>query len=208
VARFAFALAIAALVAILPAEAPADDHELEVGGRMFAREITLEHDGTSYDMVATGSHKRKKFFFSVYAAVAYAEASVFDGPVDEDTDAGAIALESSKPLRMHLKMLRGLDSSKITNGINEALEKTAVRPIEEIADERERFVELFDGELDEDQSLVMTWWPGEGLEIAMDDEVLDTIAGDAFARAFFEIYFGPEPVDDGMKEDLLDAVVE
>lgn len=205
-ARFAFALALVALT-FVPTQAFADDQELEVGGRMFDREITVEHDGASHEMTATGSHKRKKFFFSVYAAVAYVDESVFDAPVDEDTDAGAIALDAGKPMRMHLKMLRGLDSSKITNGINEALDKTAVRPVEEIADERARFVELFDGELNEDQSLVMTWWPGEGLEIAIDDQVLDTIAGDAFARAFFEIYFGPKPVDDGMKDDLLREVI-
>ena len=75
-------------------------------------------------------------------------------------------------------------------------------------DERARFVELFDGELEEDQSLVMTWLPGTGLEIRIDEDVIDTIAGDDFARAFFEIYFGPKPVDDGMKEDLLEDLDE
>lgn len=203
--RFAMAFVLTSILGIVPTDAQAEHHELEVGGRMFPRELLVEHEGASHPMLASGSHKRKKFFFSVYAAVAYFERGAFDGAGDDD-DLGAIALASGKPMRMHLKMLRGLDSSKITNGINEALEKTAVRPVEEIADERARFVELFSGELDEDQSLVMTWWPGEGLEIAMDDVVLDTIAGDAFARAFFEIYFGSKPVDDGMKEDLLEDV--
>ena len=196
----AFALALAFLFA--PAPVDADDHEIEVSDRVFAREITVAHGGSDHDLVATGAHKRKKFFFSVYAAVAYVDASVFAGKSVEG-DAGAMALASGTPLRLHLKMLRGLDATRITNGINEALDKTATRPVETIADERARFVELFDGELQEDQSLVMTWWPGDGLEIKVDDDVLDTIPGDDFARAFFEIYFGPKPIDDGMKKNLL-----
>ena len=198
--------AFALLVVLAPHPARADDQALEVDGRTFDRTISVEHGDATHELVATGKHKRKKFFFSIYAAVAYARQDLVEAlPADAD-DVGAVLLERGAPMRMHLKMLRGLDATRITNGINEALEKTATRPLEEIADERARFVELFDGELDEDQSLVMTWLPDAGLEIRIDEEVLDTIPGDDFARAFFEIYFGPKPIDDGMKEDLLEEI--
>ena len=208
-----FALAVLTLALSLFVFAPdvrAD--EIEVSGRTFAPTVTVEHDGVSHELRATGSHKRKKFFFSVYAAVPYVGGEAFWSRVapneDDPEELGRAALESGAPMRMHLKMLRGLDATRITNGINEAIDKTATRPLEEIAAERERFVGLFDGELQEDQSLIMTWYPGVGLEIRMDDEVLDTIPGDAFARTFFEIYFGPRPIDEGMREDLLDIAAK
>ena len=53
-----------------------------------------------------------------------------------------------------------------------------------------------------------TWLPGTGLRITVDHEVLDTIEEPKFARSFFEIYFGPEPVDDGIKRGLLQLVSE
>ena len=203
------ATALCALI-VAPVTTPAEEGPgIEVDGRHFDATLTVEHDSTEYELHATGSHKRKKFFFSIYAAVAYVGGQDFWSAVErggERDDWGELMLEAEGPHRMHLKMLRGLDATRITDGINEAIEKTATRPLDEIAEERERFVGLFDGELDEDQSLLMTWFHGEGLEIRIDDDVIDTIPGDDFARTFFEIYFGPKPVDDGMKEDLLRRV--
>jgi hypothetical protein len=203
------ATALCALI-VAPVTTPAEEGpDIEVDGRHFDATITVEHGGTAHELHATGSHKRKKFFFSIYAAVAYVGGQDFWTLVErggERSDWGELLLEAEGPHRMHLKMLRGLDATRITDGINEAIEKTATRPLDEIAEERERFVGLFEGELDEDQSLLMTWFHGEGLEIRIDDDVIDTIPGDDFARTFFEIYFGPKPVDDGMKEDLLRRV--
>jgi hypothetical protein len=47
-----------------------------------------------------------------------------------------------------------------------------------------------------------------GLQISVDHEMLATIASPAFGKSFFEIYFGPDPVNDGMKKNLLELVSE
>jgi hypothetical protein len=102
-------------------------------------------------------------------------------------------------------MLRDVDSEKITSSIDEALDKCATEPLDAVAAERERFLAAFSMEkLEKGQDILFTWLPGTGLEIAVDDEVLDTIESPAFAKAFFEIYFGPKPVNGGMKDDLLE----
>jgi len=56
------------------------------------------------------------------------------------------------------------------------------------------------------QDIRFTWMPGVGLQISVDHAILDTIVSPVFAKSFFEIYFGPKPVNDGMKEDLLELV--
>ena len=186
------------LTTTLSSPAAAQD-TLEEADREFPTTITVTTGSGDVELIATGQATRKKFFFKIYAAVGYVDAST-----DLGSDPGAAIVAATGPKQIHLKMLRDVDSEKITNGINEALEKTATRPLEEIAAERERFLAVFgDEKLLEDADLRFTYLPGEGLEIRHDDEVKDVIPGEAFSRAFFEIYFGPEPVDDGMKEDLL-----
>ncbi len=196
-----FALTVA-LVALFAPAATLAQETIEEGGQQFPTRIQVETAEGSVDLRATGSTTRKKFFFKVYAAVAYVDASQGLGE-----DPGAAIVAASGPKQMHLRMLRELDSERITNGINEALEKTSTRPLDEIAAERERFLAVFgDEKLAEGADLRMTYLPGEGLEISLDGVVRDTIAGEAFARAFFEIYFGPKPIDDGLKKNLLREV--
>ena len=60
--------------------------------------------------------------------------------------------------------------------------------------------------LQKGQDIRFTWMPGVGLQISVDHAILDTIVSPAFAKSFFEIYFGPSPVDDGIKEGLLELV--
>ena len=61
-------------------------------------------------------------------------------------------------------------------------------------------------QLTKGQDIRFTWLPGTGLRITVDHAVLDTIEDPTFAKSFFEIYFGPDPVNDGMKRDLLQLV--
>ena len=195
------ALHVASAALLTPAVASGQD-TLEEAGQNFATRITVATTEGDVDLRATGSSTRKKIFFKIYAAVAYVDASQGFGD-----DPGAAIVDATGPKQIHLRMLRELDSERITNGINEALEKTATRPLEEIAAERARFLGLFgDEKLSEGADLRMTYLPGEGLQISLDGTVRDTIPGDAFARAFFEIYFGPQPVDDGLKKNLLRRV--
>lgn len=193
---------LVALTALLPPAASNAQDMLEEAGQKFPTRITVDTADGSVDLRATGSSTRKKFFFKVYAAVAYVDASQGLGD-----DPGAAIVAATGPKQMHLRMLRELDSERITNGINEALEKTSTQPLEGLAEERARFLAVFgDEKLAEGADLRMTYLPGEGLQISLDGTVRDTIPGDAFARAFFEIYFGPKPVDDGLKKNLLRAV--
>jgi len=51
--------------------------------------------------------------------------------------------------------------------------------------------------------LSFTWRPGTGVEIAKNDTVRGTIAGDDFARTLFTVWFGPEPGDANLKHGML-----
>ena len=51
----------------------------------------------------------------------------------------------------------------------------------------------------------LTFIPGKGTELALNDEPLGTIAGDDFARAVFAIWLGPNPIDSAFRDLLLGA---
>jgi len=151
---------------------------------------------------ATGTALRKKWLWKVYAIAGYADERIALGD-----DPGRAIVESKLAKRMHLRMLRDVDAEKIANGVNEALEKSSTVPLDLIAEERAQFLTVFGrGELKKGDDLQMTYLPGEGLQLAVNGEVKEVIAGERFARAFFQIYFGVVPVDEGLKRDLLAAL--
>ena len=177
---------------------------LEAGGVTFEPMISIVEGAGEHELRCTGTALRKKWFFKVYAAAAY-----LDSGTEIGADAGATLVSADAPKRLHLQMLRDVDSKKIVSSIDEAFEKCATVPLEEIGSEREAFRAAFSmPKLTKGTDIRFTWLPVIGLRITVDHEVLDTIENPKFAKAFFEIYFGPDPVDDGIKEDLLQLVSE
>lgn len=51
----------------------------------------------------------------------------------------------------------------------------------------------------------LTYVPDEGTELALNGRPLGMIAGADFARAIFDIWLGPNPLDDNLKRELLGA---
>ncbi len=49
----------------------------------------------------------------------------------------------------------------------------------------------------------LTYVPGEGTRLALNDKFLGTIPGDDFARAVFSIWLGTNPIDETFRDQLL-----
>lgn len=49
----------------------------------------------------------------------------------------------------------------------------------------------------------LTYVPGEGMTLALNGETLGTIPGADFAAAYFSIWLGEEPIDEGFRDKLL-----
>lgn len=195
--RFKIPTLVAILVAAAVAQAPAEG--LEAGGVHFEPKISVTANEAEHELRCTGTALRKKWFFKVYAIAAY-----LDTATEAGEDLGGTYVSANVPKRVHLQMLRDVESHKIVDSINEALDKCSTLPMDEMTAERERFMQAFSMEkLTKGQDIRFTWMPGSGLQISVDHQILDTIESADFAHSFFEIYFGPHPVNDGMKEDLL-----
>jgi len=54
------------------------------------------------------------------------------------------------------------------------------------------------------QRYTFTYRPGQGLEMALDGEVLGQVQSDEFAAAYFSIWLGPNPVSRSLQKGLFD----
>lgn len=49
----------------------------------------------------------------------------------------------------------------------------------------------------------LTYLPGRGTELTLNGRPLALIEGADFARAYFDIWLGPDPIDAGLRDALL-----
>ena len=76
---------------------------------------------------------------------------------------------------------------------------------EEIATIRDRIdtINALYRDVSKGERYSLTYVPGKGTELALNGEVLGTIEGYDFASVYFRIWLGTEPVDEKLKENLL-----
>ncbi len=60
----------------------------------------------------------------------------------------------------------------------------------------------------EGQRYTLTYLPGKGVEMALDDEVLGLVQGAEFAGAYFSIWLGPDPVSKSLQEGIFDPATK
>ena len=73
--------------------------------------------------------------------------------------------------------------------------------------ELEAFNELY-RDVKAGQRYTLTFLPGKGLEMALDEKVLGLVAGDKFANAYLSIWLGPDPVSKALQEGLFDPTTK
>jgi len=56
----------------------------------------------------------------------------------------------------------------------------------------------------EGQRYTLTYLPGKGVEMALDDELLGVVQGAEFAAAYFSIWLGPNPVSKSLRDGMFD----
>ena len=108
-------------------------------------------------------------------------------------------IDSRQPKRVTMKFLRDIDGQRLASGWAESLRKVGGKSMEPAISQ---FTSLIP-DVKTGDTLSLTWRPGTGLEVAMNDKVRGSIPGDDFARALFTVWFGPEPGDENLKRGML-----
>jgi len=179
-------LLLAGLVAPLQARAATE------GGVDFADAASLgavEADG-ALELCATGL--LRVGLLKGYAAALYRESC----------DAGREPLDDAGK-RLELAYFWSIDGDRF----GEAAEKILRRNLEaeDYAALEDRLARLHASyeSVEPGDRYALTYVPGRGTALSLNGRTLTTVEGGDFARAYFGIWLGEQPIDEGLRDDLL-----
>ncbi len=129
---------------------------------------------------------------SVYAAGLYLPA-----------EAGGDFCRPDTPKRLELSYLVEIAAADFARSANHVLAKNlSAEDAAALADRIEALHSAY-RDVEEGDRYSLTYIPDQGTELALNGSVLVKIEGADFACAYFGIWLGPEPIDDGLRDRLL-----
>ena len=157
-----------------------------LAGVQMPDQVTV--DGTT--LVLNGIGLRTAFFVKAYVGALY---------LKQRTTHGKVVLDSPQPKQVMLKFLRDIGRDRLASGWSDELQKVAGKSAAPAIDQ---FTKLIP-DVKEGDTMSFTWRPGVGVEVAVNGQVRGSIAGDAFARSLFALWFGKKPGDESLKRGML-----
>ena len=192
-ARYAMAALVAG--AILAPVAVADTVAVPGSSARFARAVPLPGSNPPAALTLTGVALRTKLVFNVYAIASYVQ----DGTPARTPEELARA---EAPRMLHLVMERTVSGKDFLDAFRTAVAKTY--PPEKFAAEFGQLAAVFgDRGAAAGENVVLLYTPGAGLRVQVVGKAGVTIPGGEFARAVWEVYLGPQPIDEEMKRGLV-----
>jgi hypothetical protein len=161
----------------------------EVAGVTMAETVTV----SGKTLRLNGMGLRTKFFFKAYVAGLYLETP---------TRSAETAITSDQVKRIHLRILRDLTRSQVSEAIIEGFQKNSRAQMPALKERLDRLVGLIPNLSNGDQ-VVMTYFPGKGTAFAVQGVQKGIIEGKDFADALFAVWLGREPAQPDLKRALL-----
>lgn len=142
-----------------------------------------------------GAGLREKYTIDLYVSALYLKNQTIDGSKVTNNDEAmsiTIVLVSKKVTR-----------DKFTSSVEEGFEKSAGSNLSKLRDRIDEFKELLSESFSIDDKIELIYLPGLGTQVKKNSKLLGTIKGLDFKRALFGIWFGSNPADAGLKDDML-----
>ncbi len=166
----------------------------------FPRELAISARGETRVLKALGSGMRKKLIIKVYEGVAYAEA-----PDTLGADPYTTLIDGNFPKRIEMYFVHDVDGGKIRGAFEDGFKKTLpAEPSRELKAAVDTFLSYFpDRGVKDGQTIALTWMPGYGLYTRVAGAPSPPIDNEELARALWAVWFGSDPVNDGLKRDMV-----
>ena len=160
---------------------------------------TIEAGGAKHELIATGVGLREKTLLKVdvYTIVSYVAAGT---TLADDKGVSLLTVDAPKQLRMDLR--RGFSREKLIKSFQEVIEKN-YDDTSAFAAEMETFFGYFVNDAQENDVLIFTYAPGQGLTTNLNGEEKGVIANFSFTQALWTVWFGEKPANGGLKKALL-----
>ncbi|MFZ6842971.1 chalcone isomerase family protein [Undibacterium sp. RuTC16W] len=168
-------------------------HAVEIQQIKIANQVTLG----SKELVLNGTGVRSVLFAKAYVAALYV-------PAKTDNPAQVIA---SGPRKMVLHILRDIDVNELAAAMLKGMRKNnSQKDLADVTMQMASFGQVFGTipMVKNGDTITFDYVPGIGSSAYVNKTQLGTVLqGDQFARVFFRIWLGDQPVQDTLKRELL-----
>ena len=186
---------LAALVLLAaPMAVAADAVPVRGSSASFPTTVTVPAGDKTVPLKLTGVGLRTRLGFRVYAIGSYLQDGVTPRSADELANADAVRM-------LYLVMERTVEPADFIGAFKSAVVKT--HPADKFAGEFDQLTAAIGGTAaakGDHVSLVST--PGAGVRVQIVGKVDVTIKNPAFAQALWEVFLGPNPLDESLKAGL------
>lgn len=163
----------------------------EVSGVNFLEQMKI----SGKNMVLNGAGLRKKAFIKVYACGLYLK--------EKNSDSKAI-ISADEPMAVKLVITTGLvTKEKMQEAMTEGFEASTNGNQATIQDSIDLFNNCFNDEIVKGDEFMMAYLPGTGVVVSKNGTEKGIIEGLDFKKALIGIWLGDNPIDKGLKKDML-----
>jgi hypothetical protein len=196
--RAVVALMIAAL--FVPTGGASDPVPVKGTSATYAPSVKVAVKDQTVQVNLTGVGVRRKFGLNVYAVASYVQDGTAVRSADDVVKAEAVRM-------LHIVMQRTVEPEDFIGAFKDAVGKSY--PADKFASE---FTEITKAVGDTvaakgDQVLIVSV-PGAGVRVRLADKVDITLKNADFARALWEVYLGPKPLDETLKRGLVGMLTQ
>jgi hypothetical protein len=147
-------------------------------------------------LVLNGAGVRSKFFLNLYVAALY---------LQQASDEGEAVIAADKPMTIRLQITSSLiDGEKMSEATLDGFVKSTKGNLTPIQKEVELLISAFRDAVEEGDVFDLQYVPGAGTSVIRNGEVKVVVPGLEFKQALFGIWLSEDPVQDDLKEDMLD----
>lgn len=163
----------------------------EVAGKTFDGKMV-----TSKGMIYfNGAGLREKYGFDLYVSALYLKNQTVDGPKVVHRDepmAISIILISDKVTR-----------DRFVESVEKGFKKSMNGDVSSLRSKIDEFKGFFKDAFELDDKIDIIYLPGVGTQVKKNGKIIGTMKGLEFKKALFGIWFGSNPADKSLKEDML-----
>jgi len=142
-----------------------------------------------------GAGIRSKFFFDIYIAELYVQQPA-------GTTKALLEAAGEKKMIMHF-LYKEVGRDKLVEGWNEGFAgNSGAEEVAKLQERIDRFNALF-VDVKKGESIILDFLPDQGTVVTIAGEKKGVITGKDFNDALLRIWLGPDPVSEGLKEELL-----
>ncbi len=161
----------------------------------YAPTVSVTVKDKAVQLNLTGVGLRTKVGFGVYAVASYVQDGTRVRGAEDVLKADAVRL-------LHLVMQRAVEPGDFIGAFQAAVGKTY--PADKFVTEFAQLTAAVGNTAAaKGDHVTLLHVPGEGVRIQMGRKVDVTVKSPAFAQALWEVYFGPKPLDEGLKKGLV-----